>query len=105
MKSIKLFRVAIAKADAVYSIFKSCNVFTVILDGEIIPVYDFSGNALRSTLNSLRKFFPEARVGFYCKSCFADDFDLPIPYHGSRSNTSTLPLPYSLRSDNCYLYF
>ena len=41
MKTNKLFRVNVEKANAIYSVFKTCNVFTILLDGTLIPVYDF----------------------------------------------------------------
>lgn len=79
MKTNKLFRVDSAKADVVYSVFKSCNVFTLVLNGEFIPVYDFSGNNFRSSLNTLRKYYPGSRISFYCKTSFEFRTSLP-PY-------------------------
>ena len=51
MKTNKLFRVNVEKANAIYSVFKTCNVFTILLDGTLLPVYDFSGNNVRSSLS------------------------------------------------------
>jgi hypothetical protein len=48
MKTNKLFRVSVEKANVIYSVFKTCNVFTLLLDGTLLPVYDFSGNNVRS---------------------------------------------------------
>lgn len=90
MKTNKLFRVDFTKAEPIYSVFKSCNVFTLLLGGALIPVYDFSGNNPRSSLNSLRKYYPNGKVTFYCKSSFP-----------SRS----IPLPYRMVYENCILFF
>jgi hypothetical protein len=90
MKTNKLFRVDFAKVEAIYSVFKKCNVFTLLLGDDLIPVYDFSGNNPRSSLNSLRKYYPDSKVTFYCKSSF--------PYQ-------SVPLPYHLVYDNCILFF
>ena len=91
MKTNKLFRVDSAKADVVYSVFKSCNVFILFLNGEFIPVYDFSGNTSRSSLNALRKYYPGSRLTFYCKASFEFRSSLP----------PTLQKTYS----NCILFF
>lgn len=81
MKTNKLFRVSFEKANVIYSVFKSCNVFTLLLDGTLVPVYDFSGNNSRSSLNSLRKYYPDGVVRFYFKISFYDQSSLPTPYH------------------------
>lgn len=86
MKTNKLFRVNIEKANVIYSVFKNCNVFTILLDGTMIPVYDFSGNNIRSSLNSLRKYYPDSVVKFYSSSLFYAQSTLPCPYHFSYSN-------------------
>ena len=81
MKTNKLFRISIEKANVIYSVFKTCNVFTISLDGTLIPVYDFSGNNFRSSLNSLRKYYPDSVVKFYSASSFYAQNTLPYPYH------------------------
>lgn len=81
MKTNKLFRVNVEKASVIYSVFKTCNVFTILLDGTLIPVYDFSGNNVRSSSNSLRKYYPDSVVRFHFKSSFYDQNTLPCPYH------------------------
>lgn len=81
MKTNKLFRVNVEKANAIYSVFKTCNVFTILLDGTLLPVYDFSGNNVRSSLNSLRKYYPDSVVKYHLKSSFYDQDTLPCPYH------------------------
>lgn len=81
MKKNKLFRVSIEKANVIYSVFKTCNVFTLLLDGTLIPVYDFSGNNVRSSLNSLRKYYPDSAVKFYSESSFYDQNTLPYSCH------------------------
>ena len=81
MKTNKLFRVHPTKADVIYSVFKNCNVFTLLLGDDLIPVYDFSGNNLRSSLNSLRKYYPDGKVTFYCETSFCSQSSLPLPYH------------------------
>ena len=81
MKTNKLFRVQFAKAEVIYSVFKSCNVFTLLLGDDLIPVYDFSGNNFRSSLNSLRKYYPDGKVTFYYKASFYDQSSLPTPCH------------------------
>lgn len=86
MKTNKLFRVHLTKAEVIYSVFKTCNVFTLLLNGDLIPVYDFSGNNLRSSLNSLRKHYPDAKVTFYCESSFYSQDSLPCPYRLSFSD-------------------
>ena len=86
MKTNKLFRVHLTKAEVIYSVFKDCNIFTLLLDGSLIPVYDFSGNGSRSSLNSLRKYYPAGKVTFYCKSSFRLQSSLPLPYHLSFSD-------------------
>lgn len=91
MKTNKLFRVSIEKANVIYSVFKTCNVFTILLDGTLLPVYDFSGNNVRSSLNSLRKYYPDSVVKFYCESSFYVQNTLPCPYH--------------FRYPDCILYF
>lgn len=91
MKTNKLFRVSIEKASVIYSVFKTCNVFTILLDGTLLPVYDFSGNNIRSSLNSLRKYYPDSVVKFYSESSFYAQNTLPCPYH--------------FRYPDCILYF
>lgn len=81
MKTNKLFRVSLEKANVIYSVFKTCNVFTILLDGTLLPVYDFSGNNVRSSLNSLRKYYPGSVVKFYFGSSFYAQNTLPYPYH------------------------
>lgn len=81
MKTNKLFRVDVEKANAIYSVFKTCNVFTILLDGTLLPVYDFSGNNFRSSLNSLRKYYPDSVVKYHFKSSFYSQGTLPYPYH------------------------
>lgn len=90
MKTNKLFRVDFAKVETIYSVFKDCNVFTLLLDGDMIPVYDFSGNNPRSSLNSLRKYYPDGKVYFYRKASF---------------HSQSLPSPYYMVFDNCILFF
>ena len=86
MKTNKLFRVHPTKAEVIYSVFKNCNIFTLLLDGVLIPVYDFSGNNPRSSLNSLRKYYPNSKITFYCKSSFYSRSSLPLPHHLSFSD-------------------
>lgn len=81
MKRNKLFRVSFEKANVIYSVFKYCSVFTLFMDGDLIAVYDFSGNEPRSSLNSLRKYYPNGKVTFYCESSFYALSSLPTPYH------------------------
>ncbi len=81
MKTNKLFRVNVEKANAIYSVFKTCNVFTILLDGTLLPVYDFSGNNVRSSLNSLRKYYPDSVVRYHFKASFYSQDTLPYPYH------------------------
>lgn len=90
MKTNKLFRVDFTKVETIYSVFKNCNVFTLLLGDDLIPVYDFSGNNPRSSLNGLRKYYPDGKVTFYCKSSFP---------------SQSIPLPYHLVFDNCILFF
>lgn len=80
MKTNKLFRIHSTKAEVIYSVFKKCNVFTLSLDGSLIPVYDFSGNNFRSSLNNLRKFYPGAKLRFYTEVSFYSQSSLPRPY-------------------------
>lgn len=91
MKRIKLFETDFEKAQAIYSVFMDCAVFTVVREGHLYPVYDFSFNDTRSTLNSLRKLFPGDPVRFHCR--FAAEFqpDLFRPFH--------------LDFGSCYVYF
>lgn len=85
MKTNKLFRIPFAKAEVIYSVFKKCNVFTLLMNGTLVPVYDFSGNASRSSLNSLRKFYPDAKVtfcreaSFYTQPSLLHLYNLAIP--------------------------
>ena len=90
MKTNKLFRVNFEKVETIYSVFKKCNVFTLLLGDDLIPVYDFSGNNPRSSLNSLRKYYPGGKVIFYCESSFP---------------SQSIPLPYHLVFDSCILFF
>ena len=80
MKTNKLFRVNFEKANVIYSVFKNCNVFTLLLDGTLFAVYDFSGNNFRSSLNSLRKYYPDSVVRYYFKASFCTQSILPHPY-------------------------
>lgn len=90
MKSRKIFNISLTKAQIFYSVFQSCGVFSVLEDGKLIPVYDFSGNCMRSTLNSLRnEGFATSRFHFNC--CYLD--------------SSELPTPYSMCFTHCYVYF
>ena len=91
MKTNKLFRVNFEKANAIYSVFKTCNVFTILLDGTLLPVYDFSGNNFRSSLNSLRKYYPDSAVRYHFESSF--------------HTLNTLPCPYHFHYPNCILFF
>lgn len=91
MKTNKLFRVSFEKANVIYSVFKTCNVFTLLLDGTLIPVYDFSGNNFRSSLNSLRKYYPDSVVRYHSKSSFCAQ--------------NLLPHPYFFRFPDCILFF
>lgn len=90
MKTNKLFRVNFEKVETFYSVFKKCNVFTLRLGDDLVPVYDFSGNNPRSSLNSLRKYYPDGKVAFYCESSFPSRF---------------IPLPYNMVFGNCILFF
>jgi len=81
MKTNKLFRVSVEKTDVIYSVFKNCNVFTLLLGDDLIPIYDFSGNNFRSSLNSLRKYYPDGKVTFYRSASFCSQSSLPVPYH------------------------
>ena len=81
MKTNKLFRVNVEKANAIYSVFKTCNVFTILLNGTLLPVYDFSGNNVRSSLNSLRKYYPGSVVRYHFAASFYGQNTLPYPYH------------------------
>ena len=81
MKTNKLFRVSFEKANVIYSVFKTCNVFTILLNDTLVPVYDFSGNNVRSSLNSLRKYYPDSVVRYHFKSAFYTQNTLPCPYH------------------------
>lgn len=91
MKGIKLFETSLESANVIYSVFGSCSVFVVNNKGHLIPLYDFSGNGIRSTTNSLRKLLPGCFVGFW-SSCTSD-------------GCSSLPLPYRIKFDSCYVYF
>ena len=91
MKTNKLFRVNFEKANVIYSVFKTCNVFTLLLDGTLIAVYDFSGNNPRSSLNSLRKYYPDSVVRYYFESSFC--------------TKNLLPHPYFFNSPDCILFF
>lgn len=79
MKTNKLFRVHFTKAEVIYSVFKCCSVFTLFTGDDLVPVYDFSGNNPRSSLNSLRKYYPDGRVSFYCETSFCAQSSLPTP--------------------------
>lgn len=88
---MKLFEIDLEKANVIYSVFKSCSVFVINREGCLIPLYDFSGNNIRSTANSLRGLLPGCFVGYW-SSC---NFD----------SQSSLPLPYRIKFDSCYVYF
>lgn len=90
MKRNKLIWTSPEKAEVIYSVFETCNVFTLLLNGDLVPVYDFSGNGRRSSLNSLRKFYTGSKVAFYCESSFYSRVSLPRP-----------PLSFS----SCLLFF
>ena len=83
MKTNKLFRVNFTKAEVIYSVFETCNVFTLLDEksDNLIPIYDFSGNSVRSSLNSLRRYYPGSVVKFYSESSFCSQTFLPRPYH------------------------
>lgn len=81
MKTNKLFRIPFEKAEVIYSVFKNCNVFVLTLNGILISVYDFSGNAVRSSLNSLRKFYPDGKVTFCSEASFYTRPSLPHHYN------------------------
>lgn len=91
MKRIKLFKTDLEKAQTIYSVFMDCAVFTVIREGRLYPVYDFSFNDTRSTLNSLRKLFPGDLVRFHCR--WSVEFQ------------PTLFRPFHLDYGSCYVYF
>lgn len=91
MKTNKLFRVQFAKADVIYSVFKNCNVFTLLLGDDLIPIYDFSGNSFRSSLNNLRKYYSYGKVKFYRSTSF--------------NSQPSLPAPYRLTYSDCILFF
>lgn len=80
MKTNKLFRVDFEKANVIYSVFETCNVFTILLNGTLVPVYDFSGNNVRSSLNSLRKYYPDSVVRYHFEAAFYVQNTLPYPY-------------------------
>lgn len=90
MKRNKLIWTNPTKAEVIYSVFKTCNVFTLLLNGDLVPVYDFSSNCRRSSLNSLRKFYVGSKVTFYCEASFYSQTSLPCP-----------PLSFS----SCLLFF
>lgn len=90
MKSQRIFRVSLHQAQLVYDIFRSCSVYTVLKDGKMLPVYDFSGNHFRSTLNALSsRGFKSPRFHCVC----------------SAEHQSELFSPYALKCDSCYIYF
>lgn len=91
MKTNKLFRINPTRAEVFYTVFKKCNVFTLSLEDSLIPVYDFSGNAWRSSLNSLRKFYPGSEIKFHIEA--------------SIHSQSVLPRPYSLVYPSCIVFF
>lgn len=91
MKTNRLFRINPTRAEVFYTVFKKCNVFTLLLEDSLIPVYDFSGNNHRSSLNSLRKFYPGSQVKFYSEA--------------SVYSQSVLPRPYSLVYSSCIVFF
>lgn len=91
MKRIKLFKTDLEKAQTFYSVFMDCAVFTVVREGHLCPIYDFSLNDIRSTLNSLRKLFPGDPVRFHCRFAVESQPTLIRPFH----------LDYGL----CYVYF
>lgn len=81
MKTNKLFRVQFSEAEVIYSVFKYCSVFTLFIGDDLIPVYDFSGNNPRSSLNTLRKHYPNGKVTFCYEASFYALSSLPTPYH------------------------
>lgn len=91
MKRIKLLKTDLEKAQTIYSVFMDCAMFTVIREGHLYPVYDFSSNDIRSTLNSLRKLFPGDPVRFHRR--FADEL------------RSAIFSPFHLDCEFCYVYF
>lgn len=91
MKTNRLFRIDPTRAGVFYTVFKKCNVFTLLLEDSLVPVYDFSGNNYHSSLNSLRKFYPGSNVKFYAEA--------------SIHSQSVLPRPYSLFYPNCIVFF
>lgn len=91
MKTNRLFRINPTRAEVFYTVFKKCNVFTLLLEDSLIPVYDFSGNNWRSSLNSLRKFYPGSEIKYYSES--------------SIYSQSVLPRPYSLVYPSCIVFF
>lgn len=91
MKTNKLFRIDPTRAEVFYTVFKKCNVFTLLLEDSLLPVYDFSGNSYRSSLNSLRKFYPGSKIEFYAEA--------------SIYSQSVLPRPYSLVYPSCIVFF
>ena len=88
---MRLFETDLEKANAVYSIFKSCLVFVINDKGRLIPLYDFSGDNIRSTTNSLRSLIPGCFAGFWSSCNFDRQAGLPLPYH--------------IKFDSCYICF
>lgn len=91
MKTNRLFRINPTEAEVFYTVFKKCSVFTLLLEDSLLPVYDFSGNNYRSSLNSLRKFYPGSKIEFYAEA--------------SICSQSVLPRPYSLVYSSCIVFF
>lgn len=90
MKSQKVFRVTLHQAQLVYDIFRSCDVYVALKDGEMCVIYNFSGNCFRSSLNALRSHgFRSPR--FKRTSCIEAQPELLRPY--------------ALTFDFCYIYF
>lgn len=90
MKSRKIFQTTIENAYVFYSVFRTCSVFSGLKDGKLIPIYDFSGNAVRSTLNSLRN----------------EGFDVPrFHFRAPFLNDPNVPTPYFSHFTCCYVYF
>lgn len=92
MKTRKIFNTSLENAFVFYSVFRSCGIFSATKEGKLVPVYDFSGNGVRSTLNSLRsEGFKQVRFHF-----------------GSRfvgGTLNQLPTPYFSSFTHCYVYF
>lgn len=92
MKTRKIFNTSLENAYVFYSVFRSCGVFSATKEGKLVPIYDFSGNGVRSTLNSLRdQGFKNLR--FHFNSYFVDGI------------VDQLPAPFFSSFTHCYVYF